>query len=158
MRLSKLATIFCACTLFAVACATANNTNQTATTNANAPTATTTATTTATPADQLAEARKMFAEGGVCARCHGTSGEGGEFDVDGKKLKAPSLRTGHAVKHDDAALKKKIEEGGDGMPAFKKRLTSEQIDNLVRFIRQDLQAGAAATGATNVNHAAANSH
>jgi mono/diheme cytochrome c family protein len=156
MRLSKLAVIFCACALFAVACATANNTNQPATANANAPAATTP--TAATPVDQLAEARKMFAEGGVCARCHGTSGEGGEFEVDGKKLKAPSLRAEHAVKHDDAWLAKKIAEGGDGMPAFKKRFTPEQIDNLVRFIRHDLQAGAATSGATNDNHAATNSH
>ena len=157
MRLSKLAAIFCAGALFAAACATANDTNQPATTNANAPAATT-PTAAATPADQLAEARKMFAEGGVCARCHGTSGEGGEFDVDGKKLKAPSLRAEHAVKHDDAWLAKKIAEGGDGMPAFKKRFTPEQIDNLVRFIRHDFQAGAAASSATNDNHATANSH
>ena len=35
-------------------------------------------------------------------------GEGGEFDVDGKKLKAPSLRAGHALKHPDDELAKKI--------------------------------------------------
>src|SRR2546423_517546 len=148
MRLFKLAVIGGAFALFFVACASQSGTNTVTNTNTQpAPAASA-----ATPPDQLAEARKMFSEGGVCARCHGTSGEGGEFEVDGKKLKAPSLRAEHAKKHDDAWLAKKISEGGDGMPAFKKRLTAEQIDNLVRFIRQDLQAGAT-TGASSTNNA-----
>jgi cytochrome c551 len=155
MKLFKLVVIVCACTLFAIACSNSNSNNQPATNNtpasanANAPTPA------ATPADQLADARKMFAQGGVCARCHGETGEGGEFEVDGKKMKAPNLRTGHAVKMTDEQIAKKITNGGDGMPAFGKRLTPDQINNLVRFIRQDLEAGTS-TSASNDNHATQN--
>ena len=150
MKLFKLAIIFCAAALFVIACNNAPTTNQIATgntpaVNANAPTPA------ATPADQLADARATFSH--TCSRCHGDKGEGGEFDVDGKKLKAPSLREGHVLKHPDEQLAKKIANGGDGMPAFGKRLTPEQINNLVRFIRQDLQGGAPA-GAANDNHTA----
>src|SRR5438874_8618279 len=150
MRLFKLAAIVGASALFIVACTSQPATNQVATTN-NQPAPAASA---APPADQLAEARKMFAQGGVCARCHGTNAEGGEFEVDGKKLKAPSLRAGHALKHTDEELATKIGEGGDGMPAFKERLSPEQINNLVRFSRQEFQAGAGATGAANDNRAA----
>jgi len=151
MKLFKFVVIVCACALFVVACSNSNSTNQPATgnakvaANANAPTPA------AAPADQLADARATFSH--TCSRCHGDKGEGGEFDVDGKKLKAPSLREGHVLKHPDEQLAKKIANGGDGMPAFGKRLTPEQINNLVRFIRQDLEAGAK-TGASNDNHAA----
>jgi mono/diheme cytochrome c family protein len=152
MKLCKLIIIACAALLFAVACNSSSSTNQTA----NAPAATPTPAPANTPVDQLADARRMFGQGGTCARCHGADGAGGEFEVDGKKLKAPSLRAGHAGTHPDAQLAKKISEGGDGMPAFNKRLSPEQINNLVRFIRQDLQAGAhtGATNAGNDNHAA----
>ena len=151
MKLFKLVVIICACALFIVACSNSNSTNQPATgnakvaANANAPTPA------ATPADQLADARATFSH--TCSRCHGDKGEGGEFDVDGKKLKAPSLREGHVLKHPDEQLAKKIANGGDGMPAFGKRLTPEQINNLVRFIHQDLQAGASMTNANNSNAA-----
>jgi mono/diheme cytochrome c family protein len=140
MKLFKLAILICAGALLGVACNNAASTNQPApsntptTANANAPIPD------AAPANQLADSRKLFAQ--TCARCHGDKGEGGEFELDGKKSKAPDLRTGHAVKHPDAELAKKLSAGGDGMPAFGKRLSAEQIDNLVRFIRQDLQAGA----------------
>ncbi len=151
MKLFKLALLACAGLLFAVACNNnAPGTNQPANTQTAAPAPPPIAA--ATPVDQLADARKLF--GQTCSRCHGDNGAGGEFDLDGKKLKAPSLRDGHALKHDDAHLAKKIAEGGDGMPAFNKRLSPEQINNLVRFIRQDLQAGASATSTGNANHAA----
>lgn len=149
MKLLKLALLACAGLLCAVAC-TNNAPDSNGNRIANVQTATPPAV--ATPIDQLADARKLY--GQVCSRCHGDNGAGGEFDFDGKKMKAPSLRDGHALKHDDAHLAKKIAEGGDGMPAFNKRLTPEQINNLVRFIRQDLQAGANAPGAANANQAA----
>ncbi len=150
MKLFKLVLVVCAGLLFALACSNeAPNANQSANTQSAAPVTPAPA---STPVDQLADARKLF--GQTCSRCHGDNGAGGEFDLEGKKLKAPSLRDGHALKHDDAHLAKKIAEGGDGMPAFNKRLSPEQINNLVRFIHQDLQAGASATSTGNANHAA----
>ncbi len=151
MKLFKLALLACAGLLFALACTSeAPNAKQSANTQTAAPA--TTPAPASTPVDTLADARKLY--GQTCARCHGDNGAGGEFDLDGKKLKAPSLRDGHALKHDEAHLAKKIAEGGDGMPAFNKRLSPEQITNLVRFIRQDLQGGANAPGAANANQAA----
>jgi mono/diheme cytochrome c family protein len=61
-------------------------------------------------------------------------------------LKVPSLKKGHALDHSDAELAKKISEGDDGMPAFKDKLTQEQINNLVRFVRKEFQSGATTTG------------
>jgi mono/diheme cytochrome c family protein len=153
MKLFKLVIIVSACALFVVACSNSNSTNQPATGNAPATANANAPTSAATPADQLADARKMFSQGGVCARCHGETGEGGEFDMDGKKMKAPNLRTGHAVKMTDDQIAKKIANGGDGMPKFGTRLSPEQINNLVRFIRQDLEAGASTTNANNSNAA-----
>ena len=58
-------------------------------------------------------------------------------------LKVPSLKEGHALKHSDDALAKQISKGGGGMPPFKDKLTPEQINNLVRFIKRDIQGAAA---------------
>lgn len=154
MKLFKLAIFICAGALLGVACSNAPSTNQPASSNAPATANANAPAPAATTVDQLADSRKLFAQ--VCARCHGDTGEGGEFDFDGKKMKAPTLRAGHAVKHADAELAKKIAKGGDGMPAFDKRLSAEQIDNLVRFIRQDLQAGASSP--SNDNHDAQGKH
>ena len=60
--------------------------------------------------------------------------------MKGKRLKVPSLRTGGAVKDSDKELGDQIANGGDGMPAFKERLSPDQINELVRFIREELQS------------------
>ncbi|MFN2480848.1 MAG: cytochrome c, partial [Pyrinomonadaceae bacterium] len=58
------------------------------------------------------------------------------------------------LKHSDAEYAKQITEGGEGMPKFKDRLTPEQINGLVRFIRSEFQSGLNAGGASNSNAAA----
>ncbi len=63
-----------------------------------------------------------------CAACHGRGGAG---SPDG----APALK-GVAMTEQRAA--KVIAGGGEGMPAFKGRLTQKQIADLARFIRQGL--------------------
>ena len=94
----------------------------------------------ATP-DEFATARELFAKN--CQNCHGPTGTGGPVKLeDGTKLKVPSLREGHALRHPDSDFLKQINKGGDGMPAFKDKLTPPQIDELVRFIRHEFQAGA----------------
>jgi mono/diheme cytochrome c family protein len=148
MRLIKLALLIAAVTLFIVACNSAPNTNQTANTNAQktpaaSPTAAANTATAPSPTDELAAVRPVYAES--CARCHKLDGEGGTVEVLGKKLKVPSLKVGHALKHTDAEFAKQISEGGDGMPAFKEKLKPEQINDLVRFIRKEFQSGAVAT-------------
>jgi mono/diheme cytochrome c family protein len=141
MKLLKLFITLAAVALFAIACGDSTGTNQTATTNGTQPTpaASPKATATATPADELAEAKSNYTQ--FCSACHQDKGEGGMVKIDDKRLKVPSLLEGHGLTHTDAELAKQISNGGDGMPPFKDRLKPEQINNLVRFIRRDIQAG-----------------
>lgn len=91
---------------------------------------------TATP-DEFAATRATFAK--HCIECHGAQGEGGVKTVDHVKLKVPSFSAGHALKHADEDFVEQIEKGGDGMPAFKDKLSSEDIKALVRFVRHEFQ-------------------
>lgn len=91
---------------------------------------------TATP-DPFATTRAIFTKN--CAGCHGEDGTGGLKTVDGKKLKVPNLTAGHALGHFDGDFIKQISKGGDGMPAFKDKLTPEQINELVHLIRHEFQ-------------------
>lgn len=152
MRNLKLALAVCAALSFAAACNNAPGpSNQTATANAGAAATQTPAPTlpAATP-DEFAQVRGVYS--GVCARCHKQDGTGGPAELDdGKTLKVPSLRE-HGRKDSDAHLAKQIREGGDGMPAFKTRLSEEQITELVRFVRKEFH-GRDTTPAANANAA-----
>ncbi|HYG09924.1 MAG TPA: cytochrome c, partial [Pyrinomonadaceae bacterium] len=121
-----------------------NATNATAA-NANAPT------TPPAPTDELAAARATY--NAACIRCHKDNGEGGVVNMgDGGTLKVPSFKSGHGLNHTDAQFARQIAKGGDGMPGFEKRLTPEQIGGLVRFIRQEFQAGLLKDGAATTPH------
>jgi mono/diheme cytochrome c family protein len=90
--------------------------------------------------DPMAATRGLYAKN--CQECHGAKGDGGPVKLqDGTKLKVPSLREGHALRHPDSDFVKQITKGGDGMPAFKDKLTQQQIDDMVRFVRQEFQGG-----------------
>src|SRR5258706_9132783 len=90
--------------------------------------------------DQFAAARASYEKN--CKLCHGANGEGGPVKLDdGTKLKVPSLREGHALKHPDSDFVKQITKGGDGMPAFGEKLKPEEINDMIRFIRQEFQGG-----------------
>ncbi|MDQ3584452.1 MAG: c-type cytochrome [Acidobacteriota bacterium] len=138
----KLALTICAAVLFANAC-TADPTNTNETARTNTPPSTNAIPAAATPndtLDELAGARTIFSA--TCANCHQQNGEGGAVELDeGGTLKVPSFKTGTALKESDAEFAEQIANGGDGMPAFKKRLTPEQIRDLVRFIRREFQSG-----------------
>lgn len=140
MKLAKLAIMVVVVALFAIACGDSTSTNQTVntgTTPAASPKATVAA---ATPTpDELAEAKTTYMN--ACTACHQDKGEGGVVKIEGKRLKVPSLLEGHGLTHTDAEFAKQIANGGDGMPAFKDRLNEKQINDLVRFIRRDIQAG-----------------
>lgn len=150
MKLFKLSLAAFGLLSFAVAC---NNTETQPTANTNARTATAAASPTkaATPAptatpDEFADARSTY--NNACARCHKPDGSGGLFEEPGEKpLKVPSLREGHGAKHTDAQMAKQIQNGGEGMPAFKTRLDQEKINGLVRFIRHEFQGQAAPAAA-----------
>jgi len=93
----------------------------------------------ATP-DAFAATRVSYEKN--CKECHGDNGAGGPVKLtDGTKLRVPSLREGHALRHPDSDFTKQIEKGGDGMPAFKDKLTPQETADLIRFIRQEFQGG-----------------
>lgn len=133
MNSAKFAAIIVVIGCFTTAC----NSSDTLTTNQNRPASSpATAAATATP-DPLAEAYVDFQKN--CERCHGEKGQGGPVEIEGRKLKVPSLREGHALNHTDEKFVKQISEGDDEMPAFKDKLSTEEINELVRFIRKELQ-------------------
>jgi mono/diheme cytochrome c family protein len=118
--------------MFAVACADPGP----ETTNRNQPAISGSPVSTAAT-DEFAAARTNFAK--HCAGCHGNEGNGGLVKIGNKSLKVPSLKTGHALDHPDEEFVKQITDGGDGMPRFADKLTPEEINDLVRFIRKELQ-------------------
>jgi mono/diheme cytochrome c family protein len=90
--------------------------------------------------DEFAATRASYEKN--CKLCHMANGEGGPVKLDdGTKLKVPSLREGHALKHPDSDFVKQISKGGDGMPAFGEKLKPEEINEMVRFVRHEFQAG-----------------
>lgn len=143
MKTVKIFIVAAALALFAIACGESTTTNQTASNTGAQPTpaASPKATASSTPADELASAKTTYSQ--VCAACHQDNGEGGAVKIEGKPLKVPSLKEGHALKHSDEEFAKQISKGGGGMPPFKDKLTPEQINNVVRFIRRDIQGNAA---------------
>jgi mono/diheme cytochrome c family protein len=113
--------------------------NQTAPTSTTRPSANNTATAAASP-DPFAETRGIFAKD--CQSCHGVDGKGGPVKLeDGTRLRVPNLCEGHALRHPDSDFHKQIVEGGDGMPSFKTKLSSQQVDDMCKFIRQEFQGG-----------------
>jgi len=134
MKLISLVLTCAAIAFFGVAC------TETAT-----PTNTSTATKTASPApptpaasvDEFARARTNFAKN--CEGCHGPNGEGGTVTIEGKRLRVPSLKAPHAVKHTDDELLKIVTNGEEEMPSFKDKVSAEEITELVRFVRKNFQ-------------------
>ena len=134
MKLGPISLLLTVLALFVTSCS-----NRTAPTSASGPSANNTTTAAATP-DRFAATRGVFAK--ECQSCHGVDGKGGPVKLDdGTRLRVPSLREGHALRHPDSDFRKQIQAGGDGMPAFKDKLDSQQIDELIKFIRQEFQGG-----------------
>ena len=132
MNLKPLVLVPAALFVFMAGCQTDKTGNPPATINKTAPAP-------STP-DQFAAARASFDKN--CKLCHGDNGAGGPVKLDdGTKLKVPSLREGHALRHPDSDFVKQITKGGDGMPAFGEKLKPEEINDLIRFIRHDFQGG-----------------
>ena len=68
-----------------------------------------------------------------CAMCHGPDGTGNT--TMGQKLGVKSYKSPDIQKQSDADLKNAIANGKGKMPAYKS-LTPEQVDGLVKYIRQ----------------------
>jgi cytochrome c6 len=68
-----------------------------------------------------------------CASCHGADGSGGT--AMGKTLKLRDLASADVQKQTDAELTTIITDGKNKMPAYKGKLTDDQIKQLVGIIR-----------------------
>jgi len=69
-----------------------------------------------------------------CAICHGA--DGSAKTTMGKNLKIRDFHSSEVQKQSDADLKTMITKGKGKMPAFEGKLTGEQIDQLVGYIRE----------------------
>jgi cytochrome c551 len=122
----KLLFIIIFAALLISACGNPTTTDLNAGTESNSPT-------TAETPDKFASARSIYSQN--CSACHGINGEG----MEAGSMKYPSLREGHALEHKEADLAALISNGKGGMPPFKDSLKKEEIDQLVRFITEELQ-------------------
>jgi cytochrome c6 len=68
-----------------------------------------------------------------CAACHGADGSANTSM--GKSLKIRDLGSAEVQKQTDAQLTEIISDGKSPMPAYKGKLTEEQIKGLVAYIR-----------------------
>jgi hypothetical protein len=87
--------------------------------------------------DELAAANEHYQK--HCLACHGEKGDGGKKTIEGTTLNVASLREGHAVEHSDQELVKQILDGGDGMPAFKDKLSTKEAADLIKYVRREFQ-------------------
>lgn len=133
MKLISLITFCALVAMFSIGC------TQSAPTNSPSPSAAASprpVTPKATP-DELAAARGIFVKD--CENCHGETGEGGLVKVENKRLKVPSFKSDRALKLKDEDFTKQINNGGEGMPAFKDKLKPEEIAMMVKFVRKEFQ-------------------
>jgi mono/diheme cytochrome c family protein len=68
-----------------------------------------------------------------CASCHGADGKGDT--PAGKKMNVKDLASDDVQKQSDADLAGVIEKGKKPMPGYEGKVTKEQIDGLVKWIR-----------------------
>lgn len=141
MNFLKTAVIFAATLLFAIACGSpaANNSaaNSSANRAANAnQTAVANTQPTAAP-DELAAAKINYNT--KCAACHKEDGSGGKTDIEGTIINAENLRSEKMKKMSDEKYIDYIENGvkEEGMPAFKGKLTDQEIKDIVKYIRRE---------------------
>ena len=74
--------------------------------------------------------------GDKCLKCHGEKGRGdGRKAADLEKKPADYTDKAKMAKFTDEDLKKAVKEGKKPMPTFGKKLTDEQIDNVIAYIR-----------------------
>jgi cytochrome c6 len=69
-----------------------------------------------------------------CAACHGADGSGNT--AVGKSMKIRDFHSADVQKQTDAQLSDMITTGKGAMPAYKGKLTDDQIKQLVGYIRE----------------------
>ncbi len=84
-----------------------------------------------TTAKAVANGADVFKQS--CAKCHGDKGEGAKKGIP--------LIEGHALTHPKEDFVKQVSEGGKKMPAFNDKLSEEQIEAVVNYVRDEIQKG-----------------
>jgi mono/diheme cytochrome c family protein len=69
-----------------------------------------------------------------CSTCHGADGSGNT--PAGRAAGAKDFRDPEVVKEVDVELQEVIERGRKKMPGYQGKLSEDQVDALVRYIRQ----------------------
>ncbi len=70
---------------------------------------------------------------GNCVACHGADGAGTPL---GKSMQAADLRSPEVQKKSDAELSQTVAKGKGNMPSFKRVLDPEQIQAVVKYVRE----------------------
>lgn len=84
-----------------------------------------------TPAVRADDSADLFKQ--KCANCHGPDGKG--QNAMGRTLKVRDLSSAEVQKQTDAELTEITANGKGKMPAYKGKLSDEQIKGLVGFMR-----------------------
>lgn len=136
IKFVKTFLILATISIFIIACTQTETTN-TVTENTNKA-ENTVSEATPTP-DELADGRKHYKE--QCASCHKENGTGGEVVIEGKTLDADNLTTDKMKKMPDEKYIKYMVNGipDEGMPSFKDVLSDDEMKEVVKYIREELQ-------------------
>lgn len=121
--------VLCAA-IFVASCSQATNTANTNKTAANS------ATPPPTPVISRApDSKELYALN--CMICHKENGSGGEVTIKGKKLSAEDLTADKIKKMSDEKITGYVVNGveDEGMPAFKDKMTQEEIRAVVAHVR-----------------------
>jgi len=85
--------------------------------------------------DELAAAKEIYAIN--CMICHKDTGKGGKMTQDGKTINPDDLTTAKMKAMTDEKLNGYVTNGieDEGMPAFKGKLTTDEIKSVIRHVR-----------------------
>ncbi len=136
MKLFKLLLCLTTVFLFIVACAKQSEITTQNTANKSVPKVEPIVTT--APPDEFAASRKIYKDQN-CVRCHKDDGSGGAIEIDGTKFKTPDLRSERMKNAKDEDFISIIENGEEEMPGFKDKINPQEIKEMVRFIRKEIQ-------------------
>ncbi len=137
MKYIKLAIVAITAAIFIAACGQAANTPVA---NNTAPKPNQNATTPVPPVNPapvaaVADGKELYAQN--CMICHKENGKGGKVTVEGKSIDPDDITTAKMKEKADEKFVGYINNGfpEDGMPAFKDKLTPDQVKAIIQHIR-----------------------
>lgn len=137
MNTVKLMVTVLAAAIAAVACSQGSATsNNTASANVNKPAQSAPSPAPAATPDEAEMTAELYKTN--CAACHKPDGKGGKVTIDGKTLDPDDITTARMAAKTDEKLTGYIRDGfpDDGMPAFKDKLSADQIKAIVAHVRK----------------------